>query len=108
MNTLFWFLLAAFCEIGGCFSFWLWLRQGRPIYWLPIGMVLLAVFALALTRIDTSNAARAYATYGGIYILASLLWLWGVEGVKPDRWDVLGAAVCLVGAGIILWGPRDS
>ena len=71
-------------------------------------MFALIVFALALTRIDSANAGRAYAAYGGIYILSSLLWLWGVENTRPDRWDVLGAAICLIGAATILFGPRGA
>jgi small multidrug resistance family-3 protein len=67
----------------------------------------LIVFALALTRIETTNAGRAYAAYGGVYILSSILWLWRVEGAVPDRWDILGAAISLVGAGVILFGPRS-
>ena len=63
-------------------------------------------FALVLTRIDSSSAGRAYAAYGGIYILSSLLWLWGIENTRPDLWDIVGASVCLAGAGIILFGPR--
>jgi small multidrug resistance family-3 protein len=107
MKTLAWFLLAAFAEIAGCFSFWGWLRQGRSIFWLIPGVVSLVVFAAALTRVDAANAGRTYATYGGIYILSSLVWLWAAEGVKPDKWDILGAAICLVGAGVILLGPRS-
>jgi small multidrug resistance family-3 protein len=62
------------------------------------------LFAVLLTRIESDFAGRAYAAYGGIYIAASLIWLWLIEGNRPDRWDVMGAVVCLVGAGIILWG----
>lgn len=107
-RTLFWYLVAAFCEIGGCFAFWAWLRiQKSPLWTIP-GVVSLIVFALALTRIESANAGRAYAAYGGIYILSSLLWLWGVENTRPDRWDVLGAGICLIGAATILFGPRDA
>lgn len=106
MRTLFWYSLAAAGEIGGCFAFWAWLRMSRSPLWILPGLAALTAFALALTRIDASNAGRAYAAYGGIYILASLAWLWAVEGVRPDRWDVFGATVCLAGAGIILFGPR--
>lgn len=73
---------------------------------LPGGLSLIA-FALVLTRIESANAGRAFAAYGGVYIVASLVWLWAVERQVPDRWDVLGAAVCLVGAAIILLGPRE-
>ena len=76
--------------------------------WLIPGLVSLTCFALALTRIETDHAGRAYAAYGGVYILASLLWLWAVEGAVPDRWDTLGAAICLAGAAVILFGPRGS
>lgn len=64
------------------------------------------MFAWLLTRIDADFAGRAYAAYGGVYIAASLLWLWGVDGQRPDRWDVIGAATCLTGAALILLGPR--
>lgn len=106
MISLFWFLTAAVCEIAGCFTFWAWLRLNKSPLWLLPGLVSLIVFAAALTRVEASHAGRAYAAYGGIYILASLLWLWAVESVRPDRWDLLGSAICLIGAGIILYGPR--
>ena len=103
-----WYGLAALGEIGGCFAFWLWLRLDRSVWWVVLGGLALLVFAWALTRIEADHAGRAFAAYGGIYILASLVWLWLVEGVRPDRWDLVGAAVCLAGAAIILLGPRAS
>lgn len=106
MKSLLWYLLAALGEIGGCFAFWAWLRMNKSPLWTIPGFVSLVVFALALTRVDSASAGRAYAAYGGIYILSSLLWLWGVESVRPENWDILGAAVCLAGAAIILFGPR--
>ena len=66
------------------------------------------LFAYLLTLIETEHAGRAYAAYGGVYITASLLWLWVIEAAKPDRWDVIGAGVCLGGAAIILFGPRQA
>ena len=108
MTSLLWYLIAAAGEIGGCFAFWAWLRLRKSPLWVPAGVIALIVFALALTRVDTSKAGRAYAAYGGIYILSSLAWLWAVEGVKPDRWDILGAAFSLGGAAVILFGPRTS
>ena len=60
-----------------------------------------------LTRVPTDAAGRAYAAYGGIYIAASILWLWAVENHRPDRWDLIGSAVCLVGTAVILFAPRN-
>jgi len=99
---------AALAELGGCFSVWLWLRKGGTVGWLAPGMASLVLFAWLLTLVDSAAAGRAYAAYGGVYICASLAWLWADEGIRPDRWDTLGAAVCLVGAAIILFGPRAS
>lgn len=100
--------LAAFFEIAGCFAFWAWLRLGKTVLWTLPGVLSLILFALVLTRIDSAAAGRAYAAYGGVYIAASLIWLWAVERQAPDRWDLTGAAVCLVGAAIILLGPRAT
>jgi small multidrug resistance family-3 protein len=97
---------AAVAEIAGCFAFWGWLRLGKPMWWLAPGLLSLA-FAWLLTLVDAAAAGRAYAAYGGIYIVASLIWLWGVESVHPDRWGIAGAALCLVGAAVILLGPRS-
>ncbi len=101
------YFLAALAEIGGCFAFWAWLRLDKTPLWLLPGMTSLAIFAWALTRIETDFAGRAYAAYGGIYILSSLVWLWAVEGVRPDRWDITGAAICVFGSMVIIFGPRS-
>ena len=100
--------VAAFCEIAGCFAFWMWLRLDKSALWIAPGLVSLAVFAWALTLIDTAAAGRAYAAYGGVYICTSLLWLWLIERHPPDRWDLSGAAVALLGAAIIIFGPRTA
>lgn len=99
------YALAALAEIAGCFAFWAWLRLDRSALWLVPGILSLALFAYLLTRVELSFAGRAYAAYGGIYIAASLAWLWMVEGQVPTRWDIIGAAFCLIGAGLILTGP---
>ena len=99
---------AALAEIAGCFAFWAWLRLDKPVWWLIPGIGSLCLFAYLLTRVDAELAGRTYAAYGGIYIAAALLWLWLAEGVRPDRWDVLGTAFCLAGAAIILCGPRPA
>jgi small multidrug resistance family-3 protein len=99
---------AALAEIAGCFAFWAWLRLDRSSLWLIPGLASLALFAYLLTRVDAAFASRAYAAYGGVYIAASLLWLWLIEGTRPDRWDLAGALICLLGAGVILLGPRAA
>ena len=99
---------AALCEIGGCFAFWAWARMGRSWLWLLPGCASLALFGWLLTLSPANNAGRAYAAYGGIYILASLLWSWGVDGVRPDRFDLGGACIVLLGAALILAGPHDT
>lgn len=98
---------AALAEIAGCFAFWAWLRLGASGWWLVPGMLSLALFAYLLTLVDADAAGRAYAAYGGVYIAASLAWLWAAEGVRPDRWDIGGATVCLLGAALILFAPRQ-
>ncbi|MCI1000944.1 MULTISPECIES: YnfA family protein [Ochrobactrum] len=97
---------AAICEIAGCFAFWAWLKLDKSPLWLIPGMASLALFAYCLTLIESDTAGRAYAAYGGIYIVASILWIWIAEGAKPDRWDITGACVALAGTCIILFAPR--
>lgn len=99
---------AAIAEIGGCFAVWAWLRSGASALWLLPGMASLATFAFLLTRVEADFAGRAYAAYGGIYILASLAWMWAVEGARPDRWDLAGALLCLAGALLILFGRQGG
>ena len=102
------YIAAAIAEIAGCYAFWAWLRLGKSVWWLVPGLASLALFAFLLTLVEAEHSGRVYAAYGGVYITASLLWLWIVEGAKPDRSDMLGVAVCLVGAAIILFGPRAT
>lgn len=99
---------AALAEIAGCFAFWAWLRLGKSALWAVPGTLSLLLFAWLLTLVDTSQAGRAYAAYGGIYIASALLWLWVAEGVIPDRWDLGGALICLIGAGMIFLGPHRA
>lgn len=108
MTSLSLFAIAAVAEIAGCFAFWAWLRLNQSPLWLIPGIASLLVFAWLLTRVEADFAGRAYAAYGGIYIAASLLWLWLAEGQRPDRWDLAGASICCIGALVVLFGPRGA
>lgn len=96
------FALAAFFEIAGCFAFWLWVRRGAAPYVVVLGIASLIGFALLLSRVDSAFAGRAYAAYGGIYIAASLAWLWAAEGQRPTLPDLVGAALAITGALVIV------
>jgi small multidrug resistance family-3 protein len=99
---------AAVAEIAGCFAFWAWLRNAHSIWWLIPGVAALMAFAWLLTLAPSEYAGRAYAAYGGIYIVASLFWLWLAEGRRPDVWDLTGGCLALVAAAIILFAPRHA
>ena len=96
------FATAAFFEIAGCFAFWTWLRRGSSPFVVVLGVGSLAVFAVALTRVNSAFAGRAYAAYGGIYIAASLVWLWLAEGQRPSLTDLIGAGIAIAGALVIV------
>ena len=102
------FIAAAIAEIPGCFAFFYWWRGGASMLWLVPGFLSLAAFARLLALAPVDAAGRAYAAYGGIYIAAALVWLWAVEGTRPDRYDILGAATCMIGAAVILFSPRGA
>lgn len=101
------YVAASLAEIAGCFGFWLCLREHKTLWLLPVSLVSLATFAFLLTLSESSAAGRAFAAYGGVYIAASVMWLWQVEHIRPDRWDIIGTAICLLGAAVILFGPRQ-
>jgi len=106
MRSLLFFVLAAALEIVGCYAFWAWLRVGRSVWLCLLGVISLIGFAICLTRVESTYAGRAYAAYGGICVAASILWLWSAERIAPDRWDLLGGAICIAGALVVLFGPR--
>lgn len=108
MRTLALYVAAATAEIAGCFALWAVARNGAASLWLVPGVLSLVLFGWLLTRVDVDFAGRAYAVYGGIYIAASLVWLWSVEGRIPDRWDLVGAGIAVAGALIILYMPRSA
>ena len=102
------FVLAAIAEIVGCFAVWQVVRAGRSVLWLVPGAISLGLFAWALTFSPSDFAGRSYAAYGGIYVAAALGWLFLVEGQRPDRFDLLGAGLAILGAAIILFAPRSA
>ena len=108
MTSFAFYAIAAVAEIIGCFAFWAWLRLDRSVYWILPGIVSLIVFAVLLTRINSMFAGRTFAAYGGVYIVASLLWLWIIEGQRLDKWDILGAIIFIAGAVLILFGHRQQ
>ncbi len=102
------YVAAALAQIAGCFAFWAWLRLGRSALWLLPGIAFLALFGCLLTRVEAEFAGRAFAAYGGVYIVASLGWMRVVETARPHRRDALGAALCIAGTLVVLFGPRQG
>ena len=105
MRTFALFIATALAEIVGCYLPWLWLRHGGSAWLLLPAAASLALFAWLLTLHDAASG-RVYAAYGGVYIGAAIAWLWAVDGVRPSVWDATGAAVALLGMGIIAFQPR--
>jgi len=100
------FVLTALAEIVGCYLPYLWLRRGQSAWLLLPAALSLTTFAWLLT-LHSFAAGRIYAAYGGVYVTVALLWLWLVDGVSPDRWDLIGATVTLAGMAIIAFAPRS-
>jgi len=105
-KTLLLFALTAVAEIVGCYLPYLWLKEGKSAWLLLPAAFSLAVFAWLLTLHPTA-AGRIYAAYGGVYIGVAIVWLWLVEGIRPSAWDLLGAAVAVLGMAIIMFAPRQ-
>jgi small multidrug resistance family-3 protein len=100
------FLAAGLAEIGGGYLIWRWLREGAPLIAGIAGALILIGYGIIPTLQKSQDFGRIYAAYGGIFVVASLLWGWGVDGFRPDRYDVVGAAIVLVGVGFIYFAPR--
>ncbi|WP_207638384.1 YnfA family protein [Desulfoscipio gibsoniae] len=100
------FILAGLAEIGGGYLVWLWLREKRHFIVGSFGAIILVLYGIIPTLQDYPNFGRVYAAYGGIFIVLSLLWGWGIDKKKPDCYDWLGALIALIGAAIIIWTPR--
>jgi small multidrug resistance family-3 protein len=105
VKTIFIFALAGLCEIGGGYLVWISLREGKSMWYAALGSVVLIAYGFIATM-QTSNFARVYATYGGFFIVLSLLWAYRFDNFAPDKFDIIGAIIVLVGVAIIYYGPR--
>ena len=106
MKSILVFILASFCEIGGGYLVWIWLKSHKSIWCGIIGMIILALYGIVAT-LQPSNFGRVYAAYGGIFVVMSLVWSYKIDNVVPDKYDMIGAFVVLLGALIIFYAPRS-
>ncbi|WP_110954876.1 YnfA family protein [Anaerosinus massiliensis] len=105
LKSIGYFILAGLFEIGGGYLIWLWMREGKSVYYAMVGAVILVLYGIIPT-LQPANFGRVYAAYGGIFIVLSILWGWGVDKVMPDRFDMIGGIISLVGVLIIMYWPR--
>ncbi|MEH0021035.1 MAG: YnfA family protein [Desulfobacter sp.] len=105
IQSLGYFLLAGLFEIGGGYLVWLWLREGKPLGYAVVGAMVLVLYGVIPT-LQPASFGRVYAAYGGVFIVLALLWGWKVDGILPDRFDLIGGAFALTGVGIIMYWPR--
>ncbi|MFC4401571.1 YnfA family protein [Gracilibacillus xinjiangensis] len=108
LHALVVFFLAGIAEIGGGYLIWLWLREGKNVFFGAAGGFALIAYGIIATFQVFPSFGRVYAAYGGVFIILSILWGWGVDRKTPDFYDWLGAAVCLIGVCIILFAPRSA
>lgn len=107
LKSLIVFVLAGLCEIGGGYLVWLWLRSGKPWWIGAIGGVILFLYGI-LATLQPANFGRVYAAYGGVFVFMAVLWGWKVDHIKPDKYDIIGACVALIGMWIIMFAPRKA
>jgi small multidrug resistance family-3 protein len=105
-KSLFYFILAGLFEIGGGYLVWLWLREGKSAWLALIGGIVLILYGIIPT-LQPAHFGRVYAAYGGIFIVMAMLWGWQVDKIKPDRFDLIGSLIALIGVCIIMYWPRD-
>lgn len=101
------FVLAGLAEIGGGYLIWLWLKEGRTIFWGIFGGMALVLYGVIATFQAFSSFGRVYAAYGGVFIVLSVLWGWGIDKKTPDIYDFIGVGICLVGVSVMLSAPRQ-
>lgn len=106
MESLVYFVLAGLCEIGGGYLVWLWLREGANIWFGVFGAVILVLYGVIPT-LQPANFGRVYAAYGGIFIVMAIIWGWQVDKITPDRFDIIGGLIALIGVFVIMYWPRS-
>lgn len=102
------FLIAAFAEIGGAWLVWQGVREHRGLLWVAAGVIALGAYGFVATFQPDPNFGRILAAYGGVFVAGSLAWGMAVDGFRPDRFDVVGALVCLLGVAVIMYAPRNT
>lgn len=108
LNAIVLFILAGLAEIGGGYLVWLWLREAKPAWYGMIGGLILVLYGIIPTLQKFPSFGRVYAAYGGVFVILSVLWGWGIDGKTPDIYDWIGAIICLVGVSVMLWAPRQG
>jgi small multidrug resistance family-3 protein len=101
------FIAAGLAEIGGGYLMWLWWREGRPLPLGIVGAVALILYGVIPTY-QPAHFGRVYAAYGGVFVILSVAWGWAVDGLAPDRYDWVGALICMLGVGVIMYAPRSG
>ena len=107
-KTILLFVLAAVAEIGGAWLVWQSVREGRDWWWAGLGVVALGIYGFAATLQPDAHFGRILAAYGGVFVAGSLAWGMIFDGFRPDRWDVLGSVICLLGVAVIMFAPREA
>jgi small multidrug resistance family-3 protein len=105
IKSIFYFVLAGLFEIGGGYLIWLWIREGKSIWYAVSGAIILVLYGVIPT-LQPANFGRVYAAYGGIFIVLSILWGWGIDRKAPDKFDLVGGMIALIGVLIIMYYPR--
>lgn len=106
LKSLGYFILAGLCEIDGGYLIWLWLKEGKPIVYALAGAIILTIYGIIPTLQPQGNFGKIYAAYGGIFIVLSILWGWAIDNVIPDRFDIIGGFISLIGVAVIMYWPR--
>jgi small multidrug resistance family-3 protein len=107
LKSMMLFIAAGLCEIGGGYFIWIWLREGKSSWFALAGAITLILYGIVPT-FQPAHFGRVYAAYGGIFVVLSIVWGWKIDHIRPDRFDLIGGLVCLIGVCIIMYWPRGT